>query len=233
MTENTHKMHRRRRALRRDGLSTRAIVLEAAGKVFAERGFAEATSKEICERAGANSAAVNYYFGGKENLYEEVLVEAHRQMVSLEDLDQLLSSDGTPEDKLRAFLLRMLQTAADAANLWGVKIYLRELASPSPFITTVMTTTVLPKADKLRCLIHELTGLPQDSAQVERAKAFVLTPCISLIMFPDVLKKLVLPTFAADSKDVLEDMLAYALGGLRALALREEETENTRETQDG
>ena len=205
-----------RRSPRRDGLSTRAVVLEAAGQVFAERGFAEATSKEICERAGANGAAVNYYFGGKESLYEEVLVEAHRQMVSLEDLNEIISSVGAPEQKLRAFLERMLRTAASSRELWGIKIYLRELASPSPFLTRTMTATVLPKTDKLRSLIHEITGLPPESPQVQRATAFVVIPCISLLMFPDTLRTLVLP--ASASEGLLEDMLTYVLGGLAAIS---------------
>lgn len=206
-----------RHSSRRDGLSTRAVVLEAAGQVFAERGFAEATSKEICERAGANSAAVNYYFGGKESLYEEVLVEAHRQMVSLEDLDVIISSGDAPEQKLRAFLGRMLQTAVSSPELWGIKIYLRELASPSAFLTRAMSTTVLPKTDKLRQLIHELTGLPPESPQVQRATAFVVIPCISLLMFPEALRTMALPASAA-SEGLLEDMLTYALGGLAAIS---------------
>ncbi|CAK7053490.1 MAG: hypothetical protein DELT_01110 [Desulfovibrio sp.] len=208
---------RRRRAPRRDGQSTRMVVLEAAGQVFAERGFGDATSKEICERAGANSAAVNYYFGGKENVYEEVLVEAHRQMVSLEDLDRIILSDDSPEQKLRSFFHRMLQTAISSPELWGIKIYLRELISPTPFITKILGGTVFPKAEKLRSLIQEITGLPPDSEQAQRATAFVVIPCISLIMFPDSLRTLVLPATASASEGLVEDMLTYALGGLHAL----------------
>lgn len=217
MNETLEYSSRRKRAPRRDGLSTRTVVLEAAGRVFAERGFAETTSKEICERAGTNSAAVNYYFGGKEGLYEEVLVEAHRQLVSQEELNQIIESDSSPEDKLRSFLRRMLQTAAASPELWGIKIYLRELASPSPFITKNLTTTVLPKAEKLRSLVQEITGLAWESEQVQRATAFVVIPCISLIMFPDALRTLVLPASASASDGLLEDMLTYVLGGLQAL----------------
>lgn len=208
---------RRKRAPRRDGQSTRMIVLEAAGQIFAERGFAEATSKEICERAGANSAAVNYYFGGKEGLYEEVLVEAHRQLVSLEELDQILLSTDTPEQKLRSFFERMLRTATSSSKSWGIKIYLRELASPTPFIEKALGNTVFPKAEKLRLLIQQITGLPLDSSAAQRATAFVFIPCISLIMFPDSLRTLVLPASASNSKGMIEDMLTYALGGLEAL----------------
>ena len=52
------------RGRRDDGATTRAQLLEAAGEIFAEKGLDRATGKEIADRAGTNSAAVNYYFGG-------------------------------------------------------------------------------------------------------------------------------------------------------------------------
>ena len=49
--------------------TTRQRLLESACDLFAAKGFTKATNKEICDRAGANIAAVNYYFGSKQNLY--------------------------------------------------------------------------------------------------------------------------------------------------------------------
>src|SRR5271169_1596249 len=83
---------------------TRRQLLEAAGEVFAESGFRDATVREICRRAGANIAAVNYHFGDKETLYAEVL--RYSQGRALEKYPPLLgvAADAPPEKKLRAFV---------------------------------------------------------------------------------------------------------------------------------
>src|ERR1700749_3055275 len=87
-----------------DGAATRLLLLETAGQVFAERGYAEATSKEICERAGTPLASVNYHFGNRDGLYEAVLIAAHQQVVGLEDLMAVAEGIYDPVLKLRTVL---------------------------------------------------------------------------------------------------------------------------------
>jgi AcrR family transcriptional regulator len=58
---------------RRDAGRTRAALLKAAAELFAERGFAHATIRDIGERAGVDSAMIARYFGGKAQLYVAVL----------------------------------------------------------------------------------------------------------------------------------------------------------------
>ena len=59
-------------------LETQAKLVEAAGKVFAERGLHAATLKEITDLAGANQASINYHFRDKYELYGAVIRSAVR-----------------------------------------------------------------------------------------------------------------------------------------------------------
>jgi len=54
---------------------SREQLIEAARRVFAEKGFDGATVKELAERAGVNISLVSYYFGGKEGLYKACIEE--------------------------------------------------------------------------------------------------------------------------------------------------------------
>ena len=58
--------------------ATRRELLDAAAEVFGEAGYRNATVREICRRAGANIAAINYHFGDKEKLYADVLATLTR-----------------------------------------------------------------------------------------------------------------------------------------------------------
>src|SRR5579871_2525553 len=83
--------------------ATREKIIEAAGAVFAEVGFNNATVREICSRAGANIAAVNYYFRDKLGLYTEVLKSSMlaRQEAGLNS-NAARSSD--PKEALRGLI---------------------------------------------------------------------------------------------------------------------------------
>ena len=214
-TNNTY-VRRRRSAPRRDGLTTRALVLDAAGQVFAERGFAEATTREICERAGANSAAVNYYFGGKEGLYDEVLAEAHRQIVSLSEMQSIMESEWPVEEKLRAFFALAMRAASSAPELWGVKVILRELAFPSAGLPPSLKKEILPKVQIMRGLIGQIIGSSPGSLEAAHAAFMVVMPCAFMVLFAGKIQTDILPELTEREK-MTDAMLAYALGGLAAL----------------
>ena len=85
--------------------STRERLLDAAGRLFAEKGFDATGIREICEKADANVASVNYHFGDKEKLYEAVVSGIFGQAEERYPLAASTATDTTPEEKLHDFIL--------------------------------------------------------------------------------------------------------------------------------
>lgn len=61
-------------------LSTEDKILQAASKVFTEKGFSGTRTRDIAEEAGINLALLNYYFRSKEKLFEKIMFEKMQQM---------------------------------------------------------------------------------------------------------------------------------------------------------
>lgn len=205
------------RAPRQDGQATRQQILEIAGQVFAERGFANATSKEICARSQANVAAVNYHFEGKDGLYTAVLLEAHQRIMTLETLEALTASELSGEDKLRRLITELLASLGSPRLAWPAKVLARELLSPSPLLPAVLKKESFPKARATRRIIGELLNLPEDDPAVLRSALNIFSPCLFLLIAHDSLSITVLPGLDTEPQPLLEHMLVYALGGLAAI----------------
>ncbi|XUW92406.1 CerR family C-terminal domain-containing protein [Burkholderia sp. M6-3] len=207
-----------KRASRPDGAATRQHLLDIAGQVFAARGFAEATSKEICERAGTPMASVNYHFGSREALYEAALVEAHRQVVSLDELTALTEGAGDPRDKLRAVISRFVGLSTSTSAPWGFMLMLREMLSPSPAIPALIEKAVRPKAAVLLGLMGEVLQLNPQEPTVQRAVMFTVLPCIALMIAPRQAQAALLPAVAKDKNALVEDFVRFVMAGLDAVA---------------
>jgi AcrR family transcriptional regulator len=202
--------------------NTRQRLLDAAGQVFAEQGFDRATGKEICERAGANTAAVNYYFGGMEGLYAAVIQEAHSHFVTFEDMAAAVAGKGDPKSKLEAIialLVRMLTSPAPSS--WAVRVIGREILSPSAALETLREKEFLPKSRILRSIVGEWMGLPEDHPAVARGCVSVMAPCFLLLLFDRRTLKRAFPSLGLGPEDadaLARHLVRFALAGLSAVA---------------
>lgn len=221
MNEQTKPL-RRPRGRRDDGAATRQQILEVAGEIFAAKGVDRATGKEIAERAGANSAAVNYYYGGIDQLYGEVLVEAHRRLVAYDVLAAVAKGEGEPQDKLRR-LIGIVITAVMSPERasWPLRVLSREVLAPSAMFEVLRQRELLPKKNLLVGLVGELLGLPPDDPAVARCCISIIAPVLMLLigdrtvvarMFPAIIE-------GEGAREAMADHIArFALGGLGAIA---------------
>lgn len=81
--------------------TTRQRLIDAAAELFAANGFAATSVREICTRAEANVAAINYHFGGKDQLLAEVL------RIPLQTLEESIPRFTDPALSLNEALTRM------------------------------------------------------------------------------------------------------------------------------
>ena len=134
---------------------TRQRLIAAAGQVFAESGFRAATVRDICGRAEANVAAVNYYFGDKMGLYLEAVEAAHCGGVDM--IHPEWPAGMRAEDKLRFFVRRWLEHFMDGQRpSWHTRLMLREMGEPTEACSKLVEAYIRPMADTLRDIIREL-----------------------------------------------------------------------------
>lgn len=148
------------------GDNTRAKILDVAGEVFAEKGFATATIREICEKAGANLAAVNYYFGGKEPLYAQTLERAYACAPHGDRIDGW--PPGTPPatkltDFIRQVLTHMLVPEDEP---WQSRLMTREVLNPTAMGRRLLRDHFRQRFQQLQSVLDEI--LPADTPEYKR-----------------------------------------------------------------
>lgn len=96
--------------------STEERIKEAAHKVFMQKGYAGARTRDIAEEAGINLALLNYYFRSKEKLFELVMLERMQQM--LQGVREIVYDPATTlEQKVDALVGRYTDLVASEPDL--------------------------------------------------------------------------------------------------------------------
>lgn len=153
----------------KDSEKTRAKLIEAAGRLFAEKGFKGVTVRDIAAEAQTHLSALNYHFRSKDALYREVLLEACRSdAISAEDQEYLLKMD--PGKALSLMVKESLKSyAGQGAANWRALVLTRECRDPGPVFDEVVRAYFRPETDFVAQIIGNATGKPGDDLQVRFA----------------------------------------------------------------
>src|SRR3954470_4112023 len=102
----------------------RAQILEAALRVFAAKGFARATNKDIATEAGITPGLIYHYFTSKEELMRAI-IEQYSPVQGIRVLPPELF-DRPPESVLRSIIQNLLSIAEGEPFLQLVRLSLPE-----------------------------------------------------------------------------------------------------------
>lgn len=206
-----------------DRPDTRRRLLETAGQVFAERGLDAVTGLEITKRAGVNSAAINYYFGGVGGLYEAVLLEARSRLPSFETLSAAVAEKTDARAKLYAAVeLVVAVLTGPTPQSWILRLLMREILSPSTaFERLLLEAEGLPKLRMLKGIVAEIMNLPIDHPAVAQGCISTVAPLQVMLIGGRGVLELAYPELdlaASGAPMLVERMVGFALGGLDAIA---------------
>lgn len=205
------------RGQRPDGDATRARILDAAGSLFAVTGYAETTNKAVAAQADVDLASINYHFGSRNGLYQAALIEAHRRLIDVTDLRQLVDSAMTANAKLVALIELLVPRPADGPNDWHLQVLAREILAPSSHIEVLFQSELMPKLMLVRGLMSEITGIPVKAPALTRCMLSLAAPCLMLLIANQRLPGPLREVAEMGRQDLIEHFHTYALAGLTAV----------------
>ncbi|WP_049622715.1 TetR/AcrR family transcriptional regulator [Frateuria defendens] len=107
--------------------STKERILSAAELLFARHGFEGASLRQLTAEAGVNLAAVNYHFGSKVRLVEEVF-RRRLDTLNARRLAALAKVAGQPDTTLEDVLDAFIRPALELSGDNGGALFMRVLA---------------------------------------------------------------------------------------------------------
>ena len=203
--------------------SVKDRLLDAAEGIFCERGFKGASIRDIAASAGCNIASVNYYFGSKEKLYEEVW---HRHLIPMRDariagINKVMSQSVVRpdlEDLLRSFADTFVGSMVDSSRMSQLsKLMAREyIDSHLPtnmFVEEVMMPTITAMNSALAKTCPDL-----DESKILPVIFSIVGQLVHLVhvktMFEHGGNDLNLPAF--DYHELIDHIVKFSAAGIRA-----------------
>jgi AcrR family transcriptional regulator len=203
-------------------MNQRENILDAAEVDFSQRGYAGTSLKDVAAACGVTQALITYYFGTKQQLFEQVFLR-RATLVSEERVSRLhaLTDDGaTPNvrDIVRAFLLPLVALRESDGGRAFIRLQARLHTEPPEISYSLRSTAYGDSTDAyVEALRSVLPGLPAKDLY------WRVTAMIGayLYTFSDTHRLDVLAKGACDSSDAnetLDQLTSFIVGGLEAQA---------------
>ena len=208
---------------RSDGMETRRRLLDAAGAVFAAKGFHDTKIAEICRMAEANIAAVNYHFGSKEELYVETWRHAFARSIEAHPPDGGVPASAPAEDRLRGQIVALMHRMMDPNNL-DFDIAHKEMANPSGLLVEVMHRSIEPLRQQLITVVRELLGVQATAQHVRLCEMSIQAQCFAPLFHERQQRESTargkpsgLPALDIDIDVLAEHIFQFSLAGIHSL----------------
>ena len=174
---------------RSDGKDTRQRLLAAAVDVFADKGYWEASNVDICSRAGANSASLNYHFGSKENMYVEAWKYAFARSMDVHPPDGGGRPEAPAADRLAGRIRAFIEHVADP-DTRDMDFAHKEMACPTGLLMEAIDEATRPMRDAFDAILREMLGSKASKQQIQYWQMSIMGLCFGTMLHMRHMKKL-------------------------------------------
>jgi len=211
------------RANRADGQETKGRLLDAAGVLFADKGFRGTKTAEICRAAKANIASVNYHFGSKEALYVAAWRHAFERSIAAYPPDGGVAAEAPAEERLRGHIHALVKRFMDPASL-DLDIAHREMSNPTGLLAEVLHRSLEPLRQMHLGIVRELLGPGASSQELQLCEMSIHAQCFVALMHerqrhwaPKGARHVGPPPFAIEGTALAEHVARFSLAGIREI----------------
>ncbi len=200
-------------------LKTRQRLLVTASRIFAEKGYQDATIAEICEQAETNIASVNYHFGDKENLYLEAWRYAFQEDLRNHPSDGGIDASTPAEVRLAGRITSLIARIADPNSSFFAIVH-KEMAQQTSLLQKIMEQEINPERQALSALIKELLGEQATDKQIQFCHASIIGQCFHLLKVKNMKLSDETRRYVMDLNDAqafAEHVVKFSLAGIAAI----------------
>ncbi len=181
-------------------------ILDAASRIFAEKGYQNTTVRDICQKADVYQLSINYHFGNKENLFKQVLLKTYQDTHEIDLIEK--TKDLSPEKQLEEIIrIRVKSVFSNEKEGLYFKIVAKEISNNYNFIVEIMNDPFLEYFKFIKGIIDRLSGHKLDNFGLNYC-VYILMSHISVLAFHEKGRLVLFNTCNPDERQ-LEEFIQY------------------------
>ena len=187
-------------------------LLAAGTKLFAEKGFAGISIRQIADEAGVNSAMISYYFGGKEGLYEAVITVQYERLLG--KFEEIAALPAPVQEKLHMYAEVIRRNHMEDQPLMA-RLVQGELSSPTACMEKVIRKYTARIAKLVSGILREGIQAGQLRQDIDPLfAALALAGMLNIFFILREVTKSVVPVFADCDAEFVEAAMKIYLKGM-------------------
>ena len=191
----------------------REKLLAAGTELFAVKGFAGVSIRQLAETAGVNSALISYYYGGKEGLYAAVITAQYERLFG--KFEAIAASTAPVEEKIRMYADVIRRNHTEDQPLMA-RLIQGELTSPTACLENVVRKYTVRIAGIISGVLRQ--GIQSGVFRPDIDPVFAAMTLAGMLNFYFILRevtKAIVPQFAGRDTEFVESALKIYLKGIR------------------